>query len=245
MPAAPLLEVKNLRKRFGKKSVVSNCSLTVMPGEVVGLLGPNGAGKTTAFYMIMGLIAPDEGEVFFEEHSIGHLPIEKRSRLGMGYLAQEPSVFRDLTVRENIACVLEARSEPVCKETIDDWLTELHLNELGDELACTLSGGERRRLEITRALAQKPRLLLLDEPFANVDPITIEEMKHLVLMLKKRGISILVTDHNAREIFEIVDRCYLLQQGSIAFEGTGEEWLGSETVKREYLGETFQRLSSN
>lgn len=236
----PLLSAQRLQKSYGKKRVVTDCTLEVYPGEVVGLLGPNGAGKTTAFYMIMGLIRPDSGSVLFEEKEIGNLTIDARAKLGIGYLAQEPSVFCDLTVRDNIACVLEARGEAICEATIDAWLEELHLGALKTEKAGILSGGERRRLEITRALAQKPKLLLLDEPFANVDPITIEEMKRLTSMLKKRGISVLITDHNAREIFGVATRCYLLQGGSIAFEGTSTEWLENETVKQTYLGYSFQ-----
>lgn len=236
----PLLQVHHLQKSYGKKRVVSDCTLEVFPGEVIGLLGPNGAGKTTAFYMIMGLIRPDSGSVLFEEREISGLTIDARAKLGIGYLAQEPSVFCDLSVRDNIACVLEARGEAICEPTIDGWLEELHLGDLKSEKAGVLSGGERRRLEITRALAQKPKLLLLDEPFANVDPITIEEMKRLISMLKARGISVLITDHNAREIFEVATRCYLLQGGKIAFQGTSEAWLDNETVKKTYLGHSFQ-----
>jgi lipopolysaccharide export system ATP-binding protein len=236
----PLLQAIQLQKSYRKKKVVTDCSLDVYPGEIVGLLGPNGAGKTTAFYMIMGLIRPDSGSVCFDGKEIGHLTIDRRSKLGIGYLAQEPSIFRDLDVRSNVACVLEARGEKVCEETIDVWLEELHLAPLKFERASVLSGGERRRLEITRALAQQPKLLLLDEPFANVDPKTIEEMKRLVSLLRNKGISVLITDHNAREIFDVADRCYLLQGGEIAFEGSPSAWLESESVKQHYLGHSFQ-----
>ena len=216
-------------------------NLSIQPGQVVGLLGPNGAGKTTAFYAIMGLIKPDKGCVCFEEKDITSLPIHKRAHLGMGYLAQEPSVFKGLTVEENILCILETLDLSKDEEirSLSTLLNELSLSHLAKTKAELLSGGERRRLEITRALAKKPKLLLLDEPFANVDPLTIEEMKKLIRHLKSKGISVLITDHNAREIFSVVDHCYLMQEGSVTFSGPPLEWLKNASVKKAYLGEAF------
>ena len=237
-----LLEVKNLKKSYGGKAVVNGLSFEIQPGEVVGLLGPNGAGKTTAFYMTVGLIHPDQGDVFFKGKNVTELPIHKRAKMGLGYLAQEPSVFRSLTVEDNILCILETLSLPKeeMKKRLEELLQELHLEHLRKKKASALSGGERRRLEITRALVTQPSLLLLDEPFANIDPLAVADVKHLIRILKQKQISVLITDHNAREIFSIVDRSYLIQQGKVLLSGTVDELLGSAEARRTYFGEDFR-----
>lgn len=232
-----LLEVKNLVKRYNGKAVVDGLSFHVLPGEVVGLLGPNGAGKTTAFYMTVGLIEPESGEVYFKGQNVTHLPIHKRSRLGFGYLAQEPSIFRNLSVEENILCILETLPHSPLK--LDTLLDELHLTHLRHKKASTLSGGERRRLEITRALVTQPSLLLLDEPFANIDPLAVADVKHLIRLLKAKNISVLITDHNAREIFSIVDRSYLVQNGKAILSGTKDELVTNTLARKTYFGEDF------
>jgi len=237
-----MLEVKNLKKTYESKTVVDGLSFEVGTGEVVGLLGPNGAGKTTAFYMTIGLIRPDEGQVFFNGEEATHLPIHARARLGMGYLAQEPSVFRHLTVEENILCILETLplTRTQRKEKLVHLLQELHLEKLAKKKATGLSGGERRRLEITRALVTEPTLLLLDEPFANIDPIAVAEVKKMIFLLKNRGISVLITDHNAREIFTIVDRSYLIRKGKILIAGSVHELLQNQEARLSYFGEDFK-----
>lgn len=237
-----LLEVKNLEKILGGKSVVNGLSFNVKKGEVVGLLGPNGAGKTTAFYMAIGLIAPDRGQVFFKNEDITHFPIHMRAKMGIGYLAQEPSVFRALSVEDNILCILETLpiSKQERKKRLEELLAELHLEHLRKKKAITLSGGERRRLEITRALVTQPSLLLLDEPFANIDPLAVADVKHLITHLKQKGISVLITDHNAREIFSIVDRSYLVQEGKVLLTGTVNELLSNPQARSVYFGENFQ-----
>lgn len=235
-----LLEVKNLVKRFNGKPVVNGLSFNVQPGEVVGLLGPNGAGKTTAFYMTIGLIHPDEGEVYFKGQNITSFPIHKRAKLGFGYLAQEPSIFRSLSVEDNILCILETLPIPNRKERLDALLHELHLEHLRKKTASSLSGGERRRLEITRALVTQPSLLLLDEPFANIDPLAVADVKHLIHLLKEKGISVLITDHNAREIFSIVDRSYLVQEGKVLLSGPTEALINDPQARKTYLGEDFR-----
>ena len=221
--------------------MVNRLSFSVQEGHVVGLLGPNGAGKTTAFYMVMGLIRPDSGTVLFDGRDVTAAPVHKRARMGMGYLAQEPSVFRQLTVEQNILCVLEtldlSRSER--KRRLPVLLEELHLTGLAKKKAATLSGGERRRLEITRALVRSPKLLLLDEPFANIDPLTIQEVKTLIWHLKNKKISVLITDHNAREVSSIVDSAYLVQEGKATYQGTIEELLASEGARVTYFGKDF------
>lgn len=236
------LEVRNLVKRYGDRQVVSHLSFKVQCGEIVGILGANGAGKTTAFYMTVGLIRPDEGQVFFQGQDVTDLPMHKRARMGMGYLAQEPSVFRNLTVEENILCILE--SLPLSKEDryrrLDELMNELHLGHLAKKKAAALSGGERRRVEITRALVTKPSFLMLDEPFANIDPLSIQDVKHLIRLLAQKDISILITDHNAREIFSIVDKSYLVQEGKVAFEGSVDEIITNEEVRYSYLGTDFK-----
>jgi lipopolysaccharide export system ATP-binding protein len=235
------LEVKGLSKSYGKKVVVNSLDFHVNEGEVVGLLGPNGAGKTTAFYMTIGLIKLDHGKVFFKGKDVSLLPIHQRARLGMGYLSQEPSIFRNLTVKENILTILETLplSRKERKNKLEELLQELHLEHLSKKVACSLSGGERRRLEITRSLVREPSLLLLDEPFANIDPLAVNDVKHLISILKKKNISILITDHNAREIFSIVDRSYLIQEGNLILSGTVEELLNDKEARRCYLGEDF------
>lgn len=235
-----LLEVRNLVKRFNNKPVVNGLSFNVQPGEVVGLLGPNGAGKTTAFYMTIGLIHPDEGEVYFKGQNITALPIHKRAQLGFGYLAQEPSIFRSLTVEDNILCILETLPIPNRTAQLNALLKELHLEHLRKKIASSLSGGERRRLEITRALVTQPSLLLLDEPFANIDPLAVADVKHLIRILKEKQISVLITDHNAREIFSIVDRSYLIQEGKVLLSGPTEALINDPQARRTYLGEDFR-----
>ncbi len=236
------LDVQNLVKSYGGKRVVNGLSFQVHRGEIVGLLGPNGAGKTTAFYMTVGLIRPDEGKVFFQEADVTLVPMHKRARMGMGYLAQEPSVFRSLTVEQNILCILE--SLPLTKQErknrLEELLGELHLEHLAKKKAAALSGGERRRVEITRSLVTNPSLLMLDEPFANIDPLSVQDVKHLIQLLSKKGISILITDHNAREIFSVVHKSYLVQEGKVALEGTVDELIHNETAKRTYLGTDFK-----
>lgn len=241
-PLPLLLKIEKLVKYYGGRPVVNNLSFEVKPAEIVGLLGPNGAGKTTAFYMTIGLIRPDSGNVFFKQQNATHLKLHERARLGMGYLAQEPSVFRELTVLENILCILETMplSRKERQESAEKLLSDLHLEHLMGKKAGTLSGGERRRLEISRALATQPSLLLLDEPFANIDPIAINDVKQLMLLLKKKGISILITDHNAREIFSIVDRSYLMRDGNVLLSGTVDELLRSKEARSSYLGEDFR-----
>lgn len=237
----PLLRIEHLKKRYGSKLVVNNLSFSVNEGQVVGILGPNGAGKTTAFYMVMGLVSPDSGQVFFKGIDITHLPIHKRAKLGMGYLAQEPSIFRKLSVEDNLLCILETLdlSKKEQTERLQALLNELNLNHLRKKKASLLSGGERRRLEITRALITNPSLLLLDEPFANIDPMAIEDVKRLISHLKQKNISVLITDHNAREIFSIVDQTYLILEGTAVFSGTPHELLNNDEAKSRYLGASF------
>lgn len=237
-----LLAVKGLEKSYGGKKVVDGLSFEISAGEIVGLLGPNGAGKTTSFYMTMGLIAPDRGQVFFKGKDVTSKPIHERAKMGMGYLAQEPSIFRSLTVEENILCILETLpfSKQERLEKVEQLLEELHLSHLAKKKAAMLSGGERRRLEITRALVTNPSLLLLDEPFANVDPLTIKDVQEMIRSLAERGIAILITDHNAREIFSIVDRSYLVYEGKVLLSGRAEELLQDPRAKETYLGANFR-----
>lgn len=235
------LKVQNLEKAYSGRVVVNGLSLQVAPGEIVGLLGPNGAGKTTAFYMIIGLIRPDGGQVIFNDVDITNFPIDKRARMGLGYLAQEPSVFRELSVEDNIMCILEtlSLSSDEQNKRLNELLGELHLHSLAKKKANTLSGGERRRLEITRALVTNPSCLMLDEPFANIDPIAIQEVKHIVKILSKKKIGILITDHNAREIFSVVDRSYLVSDGKVLLSGTVDELVTNEHARHTYFGEHF------
>lgn len=238
----PILEVQNLEKSYGDRKVVSGLSFSVQEGEIVGLLGPNGAGKTTAFYITMGLIRPDKGKILFKQVDITKKPINKRAKMGMGYLAQEPSVFRNLTVEENILCILETL--PLSKQEragrLESLLHELHLEGLAKKRASGLSGGERRRLEITRALVTNPSFLLLDEPFANIDPIAINDVQQMIRLLAKKKISVLITDHNAREIFSIVDRSYLIRDGKVFLSGTVDALIHNEEARLTYLGSDFK-----
>lgn len=236
-----LLEVKNLKKSYSSKTILHSLSFTVKKGEVVGLLGPNGAGKTTAFYLSIGLIRPDAGQVLFNGFDITDKPIHERAKMGMGYLAQEPSIFRNLSVEDNILCILEMmeKDPKKRKQRLGELLEELRLKTLAKKKACTLSGGERRRLEITRALVTNPSLLLLDEPFANIDPITIADVKKMIKLLKAKGISVLITDHNAREIFSIVDTSYLIQDGKVTLSGSVKDLVENQIAKQTYLGEDF------
>ncbi len=238
----PVVEVENLEKKYGDRKVVSGLSFSIQEGEIVGLLGPNGAGKTTAFYMTMGLIRPDKGKIYFKQSDVTNKPIDKRAKMGMGYLAQEPSVFRNLTVEENILCILEtlpiSKKERVAR--LEQLLEELHLESLAKKKASGLSGGERRRLEITRALVTNPAFLLLDEPFANIDPLAIYDVQQMIRLLAKKKISILITDHNAREIFSIVDRSYLMRDGKVFLSGTVDALIHNEEARQSYLGLDFK-----
>jgi len=240
-PGELLLEAKGLIKSFKRRRVVDGVHFTVHAGEIVGLLGPNGAGKTTSFRMTVGLIQPDAGQVTLNGTDCSRMPMFKRARLGMGYLPQEPSIFRRLSVRDNLLAVLEAmplkRRER--EEESERLLGELELTHLADSLAETLSGGERRRLELTRALATRPTILLLDEPFAGVDPINVQEIQALVRQMRERNIGILITDHNVRETLKSTDRSYIIHEGRILREGTAEELINDERVKEVYLGHSF------
>jgi lipopolysaccharide export system ATP-binding protein len=237
----PGLVASNLGKHFKKRPVVRDVSLSVQRGEVVGLLGPNGAGKTTCFYMITGLIAPDTGTIRLDGTDMTDLPMYRRARLGVGYLPQEPSIFRGLSVEQNIRAVLEVvESDPERRETLlDDLLAEFSITHLRRTPSLALSGGERRRVEIARALASQPHFILLDEPFAGIDPIAVGDIRELVLHLKDRGIGVLITDHNVRETLDIVDRAYILHDGHVLMEGSPEEIVSHEGVRRVYLGERF------
>ncbi|KAF1724915.1 LPS export ABC transporter ATP-binding protein [Pseudoxanthomonas sp. F11] len=238
-----MLTAKGLRKRYKQREVVADFGLTLQPGEVVGLLGPNGAGKTTCFYMIVGLVAADAGTIELDGQDITAQPMYQRAKLGVGYLPQEPSVFRKLSVADNIRLVLELR-EDLDAAGIDrelaSLLDELQVTHVADQLGASLSGGERRRVEIARALAARPRLMLLDEPFAGVDPISVGEIQRIVKHLKDRGIGVLITDHNVRETLGICDRAYILNAGSVLAQGAPDALLANPDVRRVYLGETFR-----
>jgi len=236
-----LLETKNLVKAYSSRRVVNSVSITVKPGEVVGLLGPNGAGKTTTFYMIVGLVNRDEGNIMFKNQFITMLPMHKRSRLGMGYLSQEPSIFRKLTVSENILAVLETLniSQRERKKRLDNLLSELGLSRLANNMADTLSGGERRRLEVTRALVTNPQLILLDEPFSGIDPIAVFDVQQIIVKLKERGIGILLTDHNVRETLSITDKAYIMANGEVLIQGTATDLINDSNARKVYLGEKF------
>ncbi len=237
-----VLAAQTLVKHYRKRRVVSGVSLEVGSGEVVGLLGPNGAGKTTCFYMIVGLIPVEEGRIYVNNREITHLPMHARARLGLGYLAQEPSIFRKLTVWENIFAILETRTElnPEQRHKIcESLLYELGIGHLRDNVSMSLSGGERRRLEIARTLAMEPRFILLDEPFAGVDPISVVDIQHIIKHLSARGIGILITDHNVRETLGICDRAYIISEGTVLAEGAPEEILRHRGVRSVYLGEHF------
>lgn len=236
-----LITAKNLVKIYDGKKVVNNVDLTVRKGEVVGLLGPNGAGKTTSFYMIVGLIKPSSGEIFFENQNISQMPMYKRARIGIGYLSQEPSIFRKLTVEENIMAVLELL--PISSEERDkklnSLLNNLNINHIAKQKALTLSGGERRRLEISRALVTDPSIILLDEPFSGVDPIAVNDIQDIITNLKNQGIGILITDHNVRETLNIVDRAYLMCEGKVLSHGNRDFLVNDKVSKELYLGPRF------
>lgn len=236
------LRAENLIKKYKTRTVVNNVSVTVRQGEIVGLLGPNGAGKTTTFYMIVGLIKPNAGKIFHEEAEITDLPMYKRAQRGLGYLAQEASVFRKLTVEENIMAVLEMRDipKPKRKEKVEELIEEFSLQKVRKNLGMSLSGGERRRTEIARALAVDPKFVLLDEPFAGVDPIAVEEIQHIVAKLKNKNIGILITDHNVDETLSITDRAYLMVDGMLFKSGTAEELASDPQVRKVYLGQNFE-----
>ncbi len=237
----PLLRTAGLVKIYGGRRVVNGVDINVKSGEVVGLLGPNGAGKTTTFYMTVGLVKPEAGQVFFEGVDVTHMPMHKRARHGMGYLSQEPSVFRKLTVEENILAILETLplTDEERKFRLDYLLEELDIKPLAKNKAYTLSGGERRRLEITRALVTGPKLMLLDEPFSGVDPIAVYEVQQIIADLKRKGLGILLTDHNVRETLRIVDRAYLICEGKVEREGTGEFLINDPKSRELYLGPRF------
>ncbi|MEA2012559.1 MAG: LPS export ABC transporter ATP-binding protein [Verrucomicrobiota bacterium] len=236
-----LLNVKNLIKAYHGKRVVNQVSFNVKPGEIVGLLGPNGAGKTTTFYMTVGLIPPDGGEIFFNGKNISHLPMYKRAREGIGYLSQEPSIFRKLTVKKNILAILETleMTKREREDRLAELLDELKLTRLADQQAITLSGGERRRLEITRALVTNPSFIMLDEPFSGVDPISVQEVQNIIIDLRDKGLGILITDHNVRETLAVVDRAYLICEGEIICEGDCDYLINDEKVRKVYLGPRF------
>jgi lipopolysaccharide export system ATP-binding protein len=236
------LRAEKLKKRYKARTVVKDVSLDVSSGEVVGLLGPNGAGKTTCFYMMVGLVALDGGDLFLDEQALTHTPIHRRARMGLSYLPQEASIFRKLTVAENIRAVLELRSlsEAEMRSQLDGLLNDLHIAHLRNSPAISLSGGERRRVEIARALATHPRFILLDEPFAGVDPIAVLDIQKIIRFLKERDIGVLITDHNVRETLRITDRAYIVHDGSVLACGKPEEIVYNESVRRVYLGEHFK-----
>lgn len=237
-----LLKAENLVKKYKTRTVVNNVSVEVRQGEIVGLLGPNGAGKTTSFYMIVGLIKPNQGKIFLEDEDITSLPMYQRAKKGIGYLAQEASVFRKLTVEENILAVLEMRdyTKQQRKEKVEQLIEEFSLQKVRKNLGMSLSGGERRRTEIARALAVDPKFVLLDEPFAGVDPIAVEEIQHIVARLKNKNIGILITDHNVDETLSITDRAYLMVDGKLFKSGTAEELANDPQVRKVYLGQNFE-----
>jgi lipopolysaccharide export system ATP-binding protein len=237
-----LLNAVGLKKRYQSRVVVKDVSLEVASGEVVGLLGPNGAGKTTCFYMMVGLVALDSGSIHIDDTSLAHMPIHRRAKLGLSYLPQEASVFRKLTVEENVRAVLELQGldEQQIEGRLDELLQELHVTHIRLSPAISLSGGERRRVEIARALATSPRFILLDEPFAGVDPIAVLDIQKIIRFLKERGIGILITDHNVRETLGICDRAYIINEGTVLASGNPDEIVYNENVRKVYLGEHFR-----
>lgn len=236
-----LIRTEKLVKAYKGRKVVREVDINVRPGEIVGLLGPNGAGKTTSFYMIVGLVRPTAGKVFFNGKNVTSVPMYKRARMGMGYLSQEPSIFRSLSVRDNVMSILETLplSGKERRKRLDFLLEELKINHLADQKAFTLSGGERRRLEITRALVTNPSIVLLDEPFSGVDPLAVNDVQDIVRSLKKKGLGVLITDHNVRETLAVVDRAYLLCDGKILREGNSEFLVNDEVSRELYLGPRF------
>lgn len=236
------LSAKNLKKIYQSRTVVTDVSFSVNSGEVVGLLGPNGAGKTTCFYMVVGLVPLNGGEILLDEHNLSQLPIHQRARLGLSYLPQEASIFRRLSVEENVLAVLELQhfKKDEIQQHLDGLLHDLHISHLRDSLGMSLSGGERRRTEIARALASQPRFILLDEPFAGVDPIAVMDIQKVIVFLKSRGIGVLITDHNVRETLGICDRAYIISEGTVLASGAPAEIINDERVREVYLGEHFR-----
>ena len=237
-----LLEIKNLTKSYDSKRVVDGVNLNIKRGEVVGLLGPNGAGKTTTFYMVVGMLRPEKGKIIFDGKDITRLPMYRRSRNGLGYLSQESSIFRKLTVEENIMAILETLDLPrsVRKKRLADLLGELSITRLAKKKAYMLSGGERRRLEITRALVTDPLFILLDEPFSGIDPIAVQDAQDIIAELRRKGLGILLTDHNVRETLEITDRSYIMAEGRVLISGTQDELINDPKAREIYLGEKFR-----
>jgi lipopolysaccharide export system ATP-binding protein len=236
------LVVENLRKRYKARTVVQDISLSIHSGEVVGLLGPNGAGKTTSFYMMVGLVPLDGGRILLDGRDLGRLPIHQRARLGLAYLPQEPSIFRKLTVAENILAILELRKMRLeqQQEKLEELLQELHITHLRNSPAVSLSGGERRRVEIARCLATDPRFILLDEPFAGIDPIAVLDIQKIIRFLTGRGIGVLITDHNVRETLGICDRAYIVNEGKVFASGHPDEIIHNDSVREVYLGKDFR-----
>lgn len=236
------LKVQGLKKRYKARTVVHDISLDISSGEVVGLLGPNGAGKTTSFYMMVGLVPLDDGRITLDGRDLGHLPIHRRSRMGLSYLPQEPSIFRKLSVAENIQAILELQqlSAPIMEARLDQLLEELHISHLRNAPAVSLSGGERRRVEIARCLASNPRFILLDEPFAGIDPIAVIDIQKIIRFLKEQGIGVLITDHNVRETLGICDRAYIVNDGRVLAAGRPDEIITNESVREVYLGRNFR-----
>ena len=241
-PAVPDVVATGLKKVYGARTVVNGISLTASCGECVGLLGPNGAGKTTTFYMVVGLVRPDGGTVQFRGQDITRMPVYKRARIGLGYLAQEASIFRKLSVEDNILAILEtmhpSRAEKAAR--LEELLSSLGLSKVARQPAYTLSGGERRKLEIARALVRKPAILMLDEPFAGVDPLAVDDIQNIVRGLKAQGLGVIITDHNVRETLNIVDRAYIVFEGRILCEGTSQELIENPQARQSYLGENFR-----
>ncbi len=237
-----VLRTENLVKKYGKRTVVNHVSINVKQGEIVGLLGPNGAGKTTTFYMTVGLVIPNEGKIFLNDQEITKYPVYKRAQSGIGYLAQEASVFRKMSVEDNIKAVLEMTkfSKEYQREKLEQLIEEFHLEHVRKSLGDQLSGGERRRTEIARCLAIEPKFIMLDEPFAGVDPIAVQDIQDIVWKLKEKNIGILITDHNVDETLTITDRAYLLFEGKVLFQGTAEELAANQIVREKYLGRDFE-----
>ncbi len=238
----PDIVATGLKKVYGSRTVVNGISLTASCGEVIGLLGPNGAGKTTTFYMVVGLVRPDGGKVMFQGQDVTHMPVYKRARIGLGYLAQEASIFRRLSVEDNVLAILETmhptRAEK--KERLEELLTSLGLAKVAKQPAYTLSGGERRKLEIARALVRNPSIIMLDEPFAGVDPLAVNDIQEIIARLKNQGLGVIITDHNVRETLSSVDRAYIVFEGQILCEGTSEELINNPQARQSYLGENFR-----
>ncbi|OCG48010.1 LPS export ABC transporter ATP-binding protein [Gilliamella sp. Choc5-1] len=239
----PILKAENLAKIYKKRRVVEDVSLTVNSGEIVGLLGPNGAGKTTTFYMVVGIVTLNAGKIYLDDHDISILPLHERAQKGIGYLPQEASIFRKLSVIDNIMAILETRKDIDKNEKIDraeELLEEFHITHIRDSIGQSLSGGERRRVEIARALAANPKFILLDEPFAGVDPISVIDIKSIIKHLRDRGLGVLITDHNVRETLDVCERAYIVNKGHLIAEGSPSDILSNEYVKRVYLGNEFR-----